>query len=330
MKNSISSDNVKLICMEDIEVEDIRWLWKPYIPLGKITILQGDPGLGKTFLATQLAAIVSNGKSFPYDKNDRKAKAGNVIFQTAEDGLGDTIRARLDSASANCERIFVIDEGEKGLTLDDSRLRDAIRKKRPKLVVIDPIQAFLGADKDMHRANQTRPVMSKLNKIATEFGCAIVLIGHQNKAQGGKAIYRGLGSIDFAGAARSILVVCEMPEIENRRAIVHIKSNMEAQGLIILFDLDPIRGFLWVGVSELTADEVLNYRRATERRAPVRNECEDFLKKLLSNGPISAKEVQRATEAKGFPRITVNRAKENLQIKSIKNEGKGGEWIWRL
>jgi len=155
------TENLKIICMDDITVEKIKWLWNPYIPLGKITILQGDPGLGKTFLATQIAAIVSNGEKFPFDNSD-KIKAGNVIFQTAEDGLADTIRARLDDAWANCKRIFAIDEYDKSLTFDDTRLREAIQKIRPKLVVIDPLQAYLGANKDMHRANEIRPVMHRL------------------------------------------------------------------------------------------------------------------------------------------------------------------------
>ena len=111
MKNFVPSDNFEIICLDDVETEDVRWLWKPYIPLGKITIVQGDPGLGKTFFAIQLAAIVSNGDSFPYGKDDEKKKAGNVIFQTAEDGLGDTIKARLESAGADCSKIFFIDEG---------------------------------------------------------------------------------------------------------------------------------------------------------------------------------------------------------------------------
>ena len=216
------------------------------------------------------------------------------------------------------------------MTLDDSRLREAIQKIRPKLVIIDPLQAFLGSDKDMHRANEMRPVMRNLSEIADEFGCAIILIGHQNKSQGGKAIYRGLGSIDIAGSVRSILVVGEVPGIKNRRAVVHIKSNLTAAGPTILFDLDPEYGFSWAGVSDLTADDVINYRQTGERQAPVRDECVEFLKELLADGPISANEVKEAAKTKGFSKITVIRAKEKMGIESKKAKGKSGEWIWRL
>ena len=140
-----------------------------------------------------------------------KKTSCNVIFQTAEDGLADTIKPRLENAGADCSKIFVIDEAEHALTLDDARLKAAILETKAKLVIIDPIQAYLGADKDMHRANEIRPIMSKLSRIAEETGAAIIVIGHLNKAHSGKSIYRGLGSIDIAAAARSILTVGEVP-----------------------------------------------------------------------------------------------------------------------
>ena len=321
---------LNLICMEDVQQEAVKWLWRPYIPLGKITILQGDPGLGKTFIAARLAAIVSKGDQFPYSEEVEKNVAGNVIFQSCEDGLGDTIKARLTDASADCKHIFVIDESAQGLTLDDDRLRTAIEKMRPRLVVIDPLQGYIGADTDFHRANEIRPIMSRLGSIAAEYMCAVVLIGHQNKVSGGKSVYRGLGSIDITAAARSVLAVGEAPNEKYRRAVVQIKSSLAPNGKTILFDLDPARGFLWAGMSDLTADDVLNYHPATERKAPERDECAAYLKDLLSDGPLSANEVWEAMSANGYKEATVNRAKKTIGVVTIKEPGKGGQWTWQL
>ena len=258
MKKSLS-DSFEIICLANVEKEEVKWLWKPYIPLGKLTILQGDPGLGKTFFAVQLAAIVSKGACFPF--GTEKIEEGNVIFQTAEDGLGDTIKVRLEDACADCERIFFIDEGDKSLTLGDKRLRTVISAIRPKLVIIDPIQAFLGAGMDMNRANEIRPVMRRLGNIASEFGCAVVLICHQSKSRGGKVLMRSLGSVDIIATARSALAVGEMPDMEYRRAVVHIKSSLGAKGQTILYDLDPASGFEWVDVCDLKEEDIFNHHK---------------------------------------------------------------------
>jgi len=317
---------LNIICLADIEEENVEWLWKPYIPLGKITVVQGDPGVGKTYLTTTLAAIISNGSPFPYAENTEKPEPGKVIFQTAEDGLGDTIKVRLNKAKADSLNIHSIDESTESLTLDDTRLREAMQLIRPKLVVIDPLQAYLGAEVDMHRANEIRPVMARLGNLAAEFKCAIILIGHQNKASGGKNIYRGLGSIDIAAAARSVLVICEMPNEKNKRAVVQIKSSLAQNGQTILFELDPSLGFLWAGTSELSADEILN----PVRIAPERDDCVEFMTELLADGALPANKVWEVTKANGYAEATVKRAKEKAKIISFKDKGKGGGWVWQL
>ena len=325
VENMLSS-NPKIICMDDVKTEKVQWLWKPYIPLGKVTILQGDPGLGKTFFATQLAAIVSTGGNFPFGNDAGKMEAGNVVFQTAEDGYGDTLKPRLEKAGADFKRIFYIDEEDNGLTLNDNRLRTALWTKRPKLVVIDPLQAFFGADKDMNKSNVTRPIMHKLSDLAAEFGCSIVLIGHLNKSQGGKTVYRTLGSIDFVGAVRSVLTVSEVSGMEYRRAVTQTKLNLEVKGAPILFDLDPTKGFLWAG----TSADVLMYRQTEERKQTVMDECIQFLHDLLADGPLYATEAFEAAEESNFSKVTVRRAKEKMGIESRKEKGKNGKSIWRL
>ena len=219
--------DLKLINMETVEVEQIKWLFYPFIPFGKVTIIQGDPGEGKTTMVLQVIAKLTKGEEIlPRKENtaevkDRAETAAdsdvklsespiepvNVIYQTAEDGLGDTIKPRLLAAGADCSRVLVIDDREQPLTMLDIRLEEAIVQTKARLVVLDPIQGFLGAEVDMHRANEIRPLMKRVAVLAEKYHCAIILIGHMNKNSNGKSSYRGLGSIDFQAAARSVLIV---------------------------------------------------------------------------------------------------------------------------
>lgn len=196
---------LKLITMSEIQAEEVKWLWYPYIPFGKITIIQGDPGEGKTTFVLALTALLTRG--LPMPGGSLILPPTNIIYQTAEDGLADTIKPRLDSLGADCSRVLVIDENERELTLNDHRLAQAIQETNAGLVVLDPIQAYLGDGVDMHRANEIRPIFKRLCQMAEQTGCAVILIGHMNKMQGAKSAYRGLGSIDFRAAARSVLLV---------------------------------------------------------------------------------------------------------------------------
>lgn len=198
-------DNLKIINMADVETKKVEFLWYPYIPYGKLTIIQGDPGEGKTTAVLQIAALLTKGEKLPEDDQEREPV--NVIYQTAEDGLADTVKPRLEAAGADCSKVLVIDESEQGLSMSDLRIEEAIKQTGAKLVILDPIQAYLGSGVDMHRANEIRPVMKHLGDIAEKYNCAIILIGHMNKASGSKSTYRGLGSIDFQATARSVLIV---------------------------------------------------------------------------------------------------------------------------
>jgi len=322
---------LKIICLDDVEQEPVRWLWEPYIPLGKITILGGDPGLGKTFFGTRLTAIVSSGGSFPVGEGVFSDGPGNVIFQTAEDGLGDTIKARLVDAEADCSRVFVIDETNASLSFDDYRLREAMVRLHPSLLIIDPLQAYIGPDVDLYRANEVRPVMAQLGALAAEFQCAIVLIGHHNKMNGGKSLYRGLGSIDLTAAARSVLAIGEVPEQKFRRAVVQVKSSLAPAGKTILFDLDPSLGFLWAGTSDLTADDVLNYQPpAVERKAPRREEAENFLREILKDGVLKSADIKKEARERDITAKSLREARENLKIDCFKGKGEDQSFFWRL
>ena len=196
---------LKIIQMSEIETEEVSWLWYPFIPYGKLTIVQGDPGDGKTTLVLNIAAKLSKGEKM--DDGMESETPINIIYQTAEDGLADTVKPRLENAGADCSKISVIDESDKSLSMTDERLEEAIKRTNAKLLILDPIQAYLGGGTDMNRANEARDMTKRLGALAEKYKCAIVLIGHMNKASGNKAAYRGIGSIDFYAVARSVLLV---------------------------------------------------------------------------------------------------------------------------
>ena len=208
-------DSVPMIRMSNVQQTAVHWLWYPYIPFGKLTILQGNPGEGKTYFAMYLAAACTNRQQLP---NGELLEPFNVIYQTAEDGLGDTVKPRLIEAGADLDRVLVIDDRESMLTLTDNRIERAIRENQAKLLIIDPIQAFLGAQVDMNRANEVRPIFRALGEIAEAHDCAILMIGHLNKASGSQSTYRGLGSIDMTAAVRSLLFIGKVRDDPTTRA----------------------------------------------------------------------------------------------------------------
>lgn len=183
---------LKIISMDEVAVEEVEWLWYPYIPYGKLTIIHGDGGEGKTTLILRLAALLSRGEKLPCDDTAREPI--KIIYQTAEDGLGDTIKPRLLAGDADCSQIKVIDESEAALTMLDERVEKAIAETGARVIILDPMQAYIGAKVDMNRANEVRNILSQLGRIAEKYRCAIILVGHLNKAQGNKSNYRGLGS----------------------------------------------------------------------------------------------------------------------------------------
>ena len=224
---------LKLIRMSEIQSQEIEWLWYPFIPYGKLTIIQGDPGDGKTTMVLNVAAKLSKGMGI--DDDMKVTEPMNIIYQTAEDGLADTVKPRLEVAGADCEKVLVIDESEKSLSMIDERLEEAIIKTHARLLILDPIQAYLGGGMDMNRANEARDMTKKLGLLAEKFKCAIVLIGHMNKASGNKAAYRGMGSIDFFAVARSVLLVGKVEGQPNTRAVAQIKNNLTPFGHSMAF-----------------------------------------------------------------------------------------------
>ena len=250
------SVDLKIISMDTIQSEEIKWLWYPYIPYGKLTIVQGDPGEGKTTFALNLAAKLSLGKNFENDNESENREPISVIYQTAEDGLADTVKPRLEAAGADCSKILVIDESEKSLSMKDERIEQTLEQTHAKLLILDPIQAYLGDNVDMNRANETRNVTKKIAALAERTGCAIILIGHMNKGGGQKAAYRGIGSIDFFAIARSVLLVARVPGQPEIRAVAQIKNNLAQEGNTVAFQMADGK-FEWLGEYEISIDELL-------------------------------------------------------------------------
>ncbi len=310
--------DLKLINMRDVEVESVSWLWYPFIPYGKVKIIQGDPGDGKTTLVLQIIARLTKGESIIDEKEQSPI---NVIYQTAEDGLADTIKPRLLSADADCSKVLVIDDRDTPLTMRDVRLEQAIVETNAKLVVLDPIQGFLGADVDMHRANEIRPIMKHISELAEKYKCAIILIGHMNKCSVGKSAYRGLGSIDFQAAARSVLIVGRIKDEPEVRVVCQTKSSLAPEAKAVAFRLNEETGFEWIGELDITADDLLSGTvKGTKKQTAM-----DFLEKLLADGQMAQTEIIELARQKGISDKTLRNAKDELKIKSKRVNN---QWHW--
>ena len=308
LKEPSKPETVKIIRMSDVELTPVEWLWKPYLPFGKLSVLQGNPGEGKTYFAMHLAAACTNGKLLP---NMERMKPFNVIYQTAEDGLGDTVKPRLIEAGADLDRVLVIDDSEVQLTLSDERIEKAIVENNVRLLIIDPIQAYLGADVDMNRANEVRPIFMRLGQVAQRTGCAILLIGHLNKAAGMQSLQRGLGSIDIAAAVRSVMFIGKLKHDPTMRILTHEKSSLAPPGASLAFSLGDEGGFRWVGEYDITADEMLS--GIEPQRETKTQQAKDLICALLAGGKqVLSEDIDKAALERGIPGRTVRDAKREL------------------
>lgn len=244
----------------DIESKEIDWLWYPYIPYGKITIVQGEPGEGKTTMLLSIISSLSNGTPLPFTNNKATVVS---IYQNAEDDNADTIKPKLEICKANCNNICYIEKDDESLLINDESIEEAIVESGAKLFVLDPLQAFIGDNADMDRANIIRPRMNKLKEIAQSTGCAVVLVGHMNKNSSGKANYRNLGSIDIFAAARSVLVIGKLSKLSEIKVLAQLKNNLAPNGTSITFKIE--NGTVkWISKCTLTADDLLSNSISTK------------------------------------------------------------------
>ncbi len=332
-----------ITCLKDVQEEEVQWLWERYIAFKKLCIVEGDPSHGKTWFVLFLVSAVSRGWKLPDPETGAFSKThehepANVIYMTAEDGLSDTVKPRLTMLGANHDNVYIIegqqrdgDENIEPVSMQDlGILRQAMERIRPTLLVFDPLQGYLGPNIDMNQANKTRPVLTGILRLAEEFNCAVVIIRHLNKQSAGKASYRGMGSIDFTAAARTVLLIGKDPGNEQRRVIVPTKCNISFEGVTVAFELDKENGFSWLGKAELTAEELLypeSKDGGQDREQNRFDEAIDFLQDILANGKKPIKEVKAEAKAADIKEITLRRAKENINVVTFKN---GADWFWTL
>lgn len=313
--------------LSKIKARKVDWFWHPIIPNGMITIVEGDPGEGKSYLAMHLAALVSSGGKLP---DGTKLDAKRVMYISSEDEASYTIRPRIDHMKGNSNKISVqvadLDFGSDGI----EAIRAELDRGDYGLIIIDPFVAYLPAGADPFRSTTIRPILGELKKIVEEYACAMILIRHLTKMKHDKAIYQGGGSMDFIGAVRSALLVTRSPENPNQRLLMHIKENVGPKGKTWVFEMrdngkDKMPSFFWCGQSDITVNDLAQLNSPSTPR-PADN-AEEFLQIALANGRMKATEIQTLAEKNGIKSRTLNRAKKSIGIES---EQKSGHWVWLL
>jgi RecA-family ATPase len=316
--------------ISQIEEEQVTFLTKPYIPNGKLILMSGDPNCGKTNFALAICAAVTTGEPLPWETERGKVEPASVIFQSQEDGYGDTIKPRLMRLGADYDRVHVINEDVRHLSLEDSRIEHAIVRTGAKLAVFDPITSYINGF-EISNSGAIRPILTQLADVAARTGCSICCICHLNKS-GGKSAYRILGSIDVAAIARSVIMVAKMPDDEEISVIYHAKSNLSTPGKPYAFGFDENGGIVWLGEVEITLDELLSgkldkSKRHSQKSPSQSDNAKQFITAALSSGVTAAAEIKTLAESAGISKNTLERAKSALGVKSVKQ---GEIWRWEL
>src|SRR5215218_7495941 len=275
--------------LAEVQAETVEWLWERRIPLGKITVLDGDPDNGKSVLTTDLAARVTVGKAMPYGFGKIFPQAGVVIL-SAEDGVGDTIRPRFDAAGGDPNKVIILgNEDPFGIPEDLPELERAIERVDAKLVIIDPIMAFLGENINSNSDKDVRSALKPLKQLAERTGAAVVIVRHLNKTPGGNVLYRGGGSIGIIGAARSGLIVGPHPHDEELRILASQKHNLSMPPESLSYQITSAPNnpdaavIVYKGVTEMNAKDILKPQVEEQERSAM-DEAKDFLREVLAAG----------------------------------------------
>ena len=320
---------LKIISSTNVEVRKINWLWYPFIPRGKVTILQGDPGEGKSTFMLTLAAYLTRGEALPFTDCGEPPDPITVLYQSTEDDYDDTIVPRFIKAGGIRDRLAFIDESEYPLTFDDDRILEGIKQTGAKLLVLDPLASYIG-DCSLNASNEVRQKFNALINAARETDCAIVVVNHMNKMPGLKAIYRTPGSIDVAGAVRSILLLARDPDEEDKRYLVQTKMNLASKGDALEFRIED-GGIKFTGITDKTADEILrkqDFVSGIGRPDVKLQEAKEVIEELLAAGTaVPAEDCEAVLKKNGIRRSTAQTAKRELGIESVRIQDR---WYWKL
>ncbi len=300
----------------NVKPKSIDWLWYPYIPLGKLTVIQGDPGDGKSTFILNLVALLTSGNPMPDGFVSHCAPV--AIYQCAEDGMADTIKPRLEQAGAKCDQVAYIVENDIALTLEDGRIERVIQETGASLFIVDPLQAFIPPDSDMLSATKMRFILRRLANIAERNRCSVVLIGHMNKGNGAKSLYRGLGSIDIAAIARSVLMISRDQSDPEVRYMMPIKTSLAAEGPAIAFSFSANGGLVWLGPYEINAVKGKDSDKAVKKKKAFSK-----MVQMLENQDLPAKEVYTALAELGIGSRTVEKVKKEMRIRTYRAGGCG-------
>lgn len=308
---------------DSVEKHDVEWLWYPYITYGKLTLLEGDPGEGKSTLMLHIAARLTRGKYMP--DGFSISEPVSVIYQCAEDDVSDTIKPRLVAADADCSKVAYILYQSGSLTINDERIESVLNETKARLLVLDTFQSLLMQDGDLHSVGRMRTTLSNLARIAAKYRCAVVLIGHMNKSNGSKSLYRGLGSIDIAAIARSVLMVERDEEQSEMRYMIPIKSSLAPEGKPVTFRLSRNNGFQWL--RNYKAENNLKEKKFELIQRCSSIEVMKYLSELLSDEPMPSVQLLRETRKLGVSDRTVYKVKKEMEILSVKINN---IWYWKF
>jgi len=333
--NSRVSGAVRL---SEVQPEAVDWLWFGRLGRGKLTLIDGDPGLGKSLLTLDVSARLTMGAAWP--DGLPCPISGSVLLMGAEDGLADTVRPRLDAAGADAHRVYALptvgtagSEHLPSIPDDIPAIESELVATGAVLLVVDPLMAFLGSDVNSHRDQDVRRALAPLAAMAERLGVAVLVVRHLNKSSGGPAIYRGGGSIGLAGAARVVLAVGADPEDESRRILAAVKANLTVAPPSLAYRLVESAGAVridWLGTSNITAGQLLAVPVNDEDRTLLADACE-FLRERLADAWVEASTVTKEAAQAGISAATLKRAKARLEVASErKGFGSEGRWFWTL
>ena len=319
------SKKENIICFEDIESKDVEWIWYPYIPKGKLVLLMGDPGTGKTYLTTYISSIISKGDKFI--NSFENTEKGIVVLQNGEDGIGDTIKKRLEYANANLKNIVTINEEQEPLSLQKTeKIKNLIEKLNPKLMIFDPLTLYIGKNVEINSANEIRGILSPISRLCSDYNTTIILVMHLNKSDS-KALYKGLGSIDFMAIARSALLITTDEEQETR-FITHIKSSLAKAGETLGFNIAPEGGIEWLESEEV---KQLNENHSSKSNTKYEKAKSFIFGCIASAKKISSEELEKLRILGEFSSRIFNGARSELNKENkIYYKKEQGQTYWNI